>query len=90
MLSLVSGLKVRRVRLVFGLRYERHRLVLQVVPVQALEQGVVLQFWGTERETELTFSSNCRFVFLVKSVKENTIKYNFHYNALHYFIILLM
>lgn len=39
-LSAVSGLKVRRVCLVFGLRYERHLMVLEVVPVQTLEQGV--------------------------------------------------
>lgn len=45
-LSAVSGLKVRSVRLVLGLRYERHLLVLEVVPVQTLKQGVILQFWG--------------------------------------------
>lgn len=44
-LSAVSGLKVRSVCLVFGLRYERHLLVLEVVPVQTLEKGVALQLW---------------------------------------------
>ena len=46
-LSVVPRLKVRRVGLVLGLRDERHRLVLQVVPVQAREQREELQFWGT-------------------------------------------
>lgn len=43
-LSIVSRIKVRGVGFVVWLRYERHRLVLQVVPVQAVKQGVALQF----------------------------------------------
>lgn len=45
----VSCLKVRGVRFILWLRYERHRLVLQVVPVQALEQGVMHELCWTQK-----------------------------------------
>lgn len=44
-LSVVSCIKVRGVGFVLWLRNERHRLVLQIVPVQALKQGVTPELW---------------------------------------------
>lgn len=49
-LSVVSRLKVWGVGFVLRLRNERHRLVLQVVPVQALEQGMTLELWWMVRQ----------------------------------------
>lgn len=49
-LSVVSRLKVWGVGFVLRLRNERHRLVLQVVPVQALEQGMTLELWWMLRQ----------------------------------------
>ena len=70
-LSVVPRLEVGGVSLVLGLRDERHRLVLQVVPVQALKQGVTPEFWWMFEKKKKKKRSDHTSRFILTSVLQS-------------------